>query len=121
MNISESAEVYSEPSQKPKVESFFSFQKLAQISGNCNKFPKERIKTSVASEMFKTENHSKIPQVADATDGTRHIRKQGLKILNRTLSLRTLKRPNRRLTSRSRLKWKRQGSIGSMGWGKSRF
>ena len=53
------------------MKPFFSFQKLAQISGNCIKFPKERIKTSVAIEMFKTENHCKTPQVVDTTDGTR--------------------------------------------------
>ena len=48
------------------MKPFFSFQKLAQISGNCIKFPKERIKTSAAIEMFKTENHCKTPQVVDA-------------------------------------------------------
>ena len=78
--------MYSELSQKSKMKSFFSFQKLAQISGYCVKFAKERIKTSVASEMFKTENHSKTPQVVDTTDGTRHIRKRGLMTLKRTLS-----------------------------------
>ena len=67
--------MYSEPSQKSKMKPFFSFEKLAQISGNCFKFPKERIKTSVAIGMFKTENHCKTPQVVDATDGTRHTRK----------------------------------------------
>ena len=51
------------------MKSFSSFQKLAQISGNCIKFPKERIKASVAIEMFKTENHCKTSEVVDATDG----------------------------------------------------
>ena len=55
---------------------FFSFQKLAQMSGNCIKHHKERIKTSVATEMFKTENHCKTPQVVDATDGTRYSRNE---------------------------------------------
>ena len=64
--------MYSELSQKSKMKRFSSFQKLAQISGNCIKFPKERIKTSVAIEMFKTENHCKTPQVVDTTDGTQH-------------------------------------------------
>ena len=54
------------------MKPFFSFQKLAQISRNCIKFPKERIKTSVAIEMFKTENHCKTPQVVDTTDSTQH-------------------------------------------------
>ena len=58
--------MYSESSQKSKMKPFFSFQKLAQISGNCIKFPKERIKTSVATEMFKTENNCKTPQDVDA-------------------------------------------------------
>ena len=42
--------------------------------------------------MFKTENHCKTPQVVDATDGTRHTRKRGLRTLKRTLSLRALKK-----------------------------
>ena len=50
------------------MKPFFSFQKLAQISGNCIKFPKERIKTSVAIEMFKTENYYKTSPVVDATE-----------------------------------------------------
>ena len=133
--------MYSEPSQKSKMKPFFSFQKLSQISGNCIKFPKDqnqnkikRIKTSVAIEVFKTENHCKTPQVVDATDGTRHTRKRGLRTLKRTLSLRalketlslktpkrtvslstlkstlslrTLKGPNQRLTPPCRLYWKR--------------
>ena len=134
MNINDTAEVYSEPSQKSKMKPFYYFQKLAQISGNCIKFPKERIKTSVAIEMFKTENHCKTPQVVDATDGTRHTRKRGLrtlkrtlslKVLKKTLSLKTLKRtvslstlkstlslitlkgPNQRLTPPCSLYWKR--------------
>ena len=74
------------------MKPFSSFQKLAHISGNCIKFPKERIKTYVAIEMFKTENHCKIPQVVDAADSTRHTRKEGLRTLNKMLSLRTLKR-----------------------------
>ena len=41
------------------MKPFFSCQKLAQTSSNCIKFPKERIKTSVAIEMFKTENIAK--------------------------------------------------------------
>ena len=61
------------------------FQKLAQISGNCIKFPKEIIKSSVPIKMFKTENHCKNPQVVDATDGTRQTRKRGLRTLKRTL------------------------------------
>ena len=36
------------------------------------KLPKERIKISFATEMFKTENHCKTPQVVDATDSTWH-------------------------------------------------
>ena len=130
------------------MKPFFSFQKLAQISGNCIKFPKERIKTYTAIEMFKTENHCKTPQVVDTPDGRRHTRKRGLRTLKRmlslralkktlslktlkrtvslstlksTLSLRTLKGPNQRLTASCRLYWKRYGSIGSMGWGKSCF
>ena len=69
------------------MKPFFSFQKPGEISGNCIKFRKERIKTSVAIEMFKTENHCKTPQVVDATDGTRHTRKRGLRTLKRALSL----------------------------------
>ena len=84
--------MYSEPTQKSRIKSLYSFQKLAQISGNCIKFPKKRIKKSVAIEMFKTENHYNTPQVVDATDGTRHTRKRGLRTLKRTLSLRTLTR-----------------------------
>ena len=72
------------------------FQKLAQISGNCIKFPKEIIKSSVPIKMFKTENHCKNPQVVDATDGTRQTRKRGLRTLKRTLSLRTLTRTLKR-------------------------
>ena len=64
--------MYSKPSQKSRIKPFFSFQKLAQISVNCIKFPKERIKTSVAIEMFKTENHCKTLQVVDTTDSTQH-------------------------------------------------
>ena len=45
------------------MKPFFSFQKLALISGNCIIFQKERIKSSVTIEMFKTENHCKTPQV----------------------------------------------------------
>ena len=82
--------MYSELSQKSKMKRFSSFQKLAQISGNCIKFPKERIKISVAVEMFKIENHCKIPEVVDATDGTPNTRKRGLRTLNKMLSLRTL-------------------------------
>ena len=80
----------SEPSQNSKMKHFFSYQKLAHIFVNWikGKIPKERIKTSVASEMFKTENHCRSPQVADATDG----RKRGLRTLKSTLSLKTLKR-----------------------------
>ena len=52
------------------MKSFFSFEKLSKISGNCMKFPKERIKISFATEMFKTENHCKTPQVVYATDST---------------------------------------------------
>ena len=63
------------------MKSFFSFQNLAQISGNCIEFPKERIKTSVAIEMFKMENNCKTPQVSDATHGTRHTRKRELRTL----------------------------------------
>ena len=83
--------MYSEPSQQSKIKPFFSFQKLAKISGNCVKFPMESIKTSVAIEMFKTENHWKTPQVVDTADGTRHTRKRGLRTLKKTLSLRALK------------------------------
>ena len=81
------------------MKPFSLFQKLAQISGNCIKFPKERTKTSVAIEMFKTENHCKTPQVVDATDGTRNTRKRGLRTLNKMLSLRTLKRTIKRTLS----------------------
>ena len=45
--------MYSEPRQKSKMKSFFSFQKLVQISGNCIKYRKERIKASVAIEILK--------------------------------------------------------------------
>ena len=62
--------MYSKPCQKSRIEPFFSFQKLAQISVNCIEFPKERIKTSVAIKLFKTENHCKTPQVVAITDGT---------------------------------------------------
>ena len=134
------------------MKPFSCFQKIAQTSRNCIKFPKERIKTSVAIEMLKTENHCKTPKVVDATDGTRHTRKRGLRTLKRTLSarilkrtlkgtlllstlkmtlslraikrtlsLRTLKGPSQKLTTPCRLQWKRQGTIGSMGRGKSRF
>ena len=147
------------------MKPFFSFQKLAQISGNCIKFSKEKVKTSVATEMFKRENHCKTPQVVDATDGTRHTRKRGLRTLQKMLSLRTLKRTLKRTLSlrtlkrtlllstlkrtlslgalqrtlkrtlslitlkrtqsntdtSCRLQCKRQGSIGSIGSGKSRF
>ena len=54
------------------IKPFFSFQKLVQISVNCIKFPKERIKTYVAIEIFKIENHYKTPEVVDTTDGTQH-------------------------------------------------
>ena len=107
LNINDSALVCSEPSQNSKMKPFF------------------LIKTSVAIEMFKTENHCKTPQVVDATDGTQHTRKRGLRtlkktlkrtlslrtlkrtlllsILKRTLSLRTLKEPNQTLTPPCRL------------------
>ena len=48
-----------------------------QISGNCIKFPTERIKTFVAILMFKTENQWKTPDVVGSTDGTWHTAKQG--------------------------------------------
>ena len=64
--------MYSKPCQKSRIKPFFSFQKLARISVNCIKFPKERIKTFVAIKIFKTENHCKTPQVVDTTDGTQH-------------------------------------------------
>ena len=67
--------MYSRPNQKSRIKPFFSIQKLAQISVNCIKFPKERTKTSVAIEMFKTENHWKTPQVVDTTAGTQHKKK----------------------------------------------
>ena len=86
------------------MKPFSSFQKLAQISGNCIKFPKERIKTSIAIEMFKTENHCKTLQVVDATDGTRHTRKRGLRTVNKMLSLKTLKRTLKRTLSLRTLK-----------------
>ena len=92
---------------KIRIKPFYSFQKLAQISGNCikfPKFPKERIKTSDAIEMFKTENHSKTHQVVDATDGTRLTRKRRLRTLKRTLSLRTVERILKRTLSLRNLK-----------------
>ena len=65
--------MYSKPSQNSRIKPFFWFQKLAQISVNCIKLPKERIKTSVAIEMFKIEeNHCKTSQVVHTTDGTQH-------------------------------------------------
>ena len=54
-------------------ETFFPCQKLVQISGNYIKFLKERIKTSVAIEKFKTQNQCKTPQVVGATDGSTHV------------------------------------------------
>ena len=81
------------------MKAFFIFQKLAQISGNCIKLPKERIKISVAIEMFKTENHCKTPQVIDATAGTRNTTKRGLRTLDKMLSLRTCKRTIKRTLS----------------------
>ena len=42
--------------------------------------------------MVKTENHWETLQVVDATDGPRYTRKRVLGTLNKTLSLRTLKR-----------------------------
>ena len=92
LNINDSTEMYSEYSQKSKMKPFFSFQKLAQVFGNCIKFPKERIKISVAIQMWKIENHCKTPQIVDATDSSRHTRKRGLRTLNRTLSPRNLKK-----------------------------
>ena len=53
LNINNSAEVYSDPSQKSKMKRLFSFQKLARITGNCIKFSKERIKAYVAIECLK--------------------------------------------------------------------
>ena len=84
--------VYSKPIKKIQDEVFFSFQKLAQISSNYINFPTERIKAFVDIEMFKIENHCKTPEVVDATDGTRHTRKRGLRTLKRMLSLRILKK-----------------------------
>ena len=107
--------MHSEPSQKYK-KLFFSFQKLAQVSGKCINFTKERIITSVATEMFKTKNHCETPEFVDATDSTLHLRKRGLRTLKktlkktlkrtlkRTLSLRTLKRTLKRTLSLRALK-----------------
>ena len=72
MNINGSAWVYSKPSQKSRVKPFFSFQKLAQISVNWIKFPKEKSKHMLLLKLFKTENYCKIPQIVDTTDGTQH-------------------------------------------------
>ena len=48
---------------------FFTCQTIVQIFGYYIKFSKGRIKTSVAIEMFKTENQWKTPLVVSATDG----------------------------------------------------
>ena len=64
-------------------EAISSCQKLVQISNNYINFLKKRFKTSVAIEMFKTENQCKTPQVVGLTDGTRHTGKQGLRTLER--------------------------------------
>ena len=55
------------------------------------KFLKKRIKTLVATEIFKTENQWKTTQVVSATDGTRHTGKRGLRTLERTEGPRTLR------------------------------
>lgn len=72
---------YSEPSQKSRMKSG---QKLIQVSGNYIEFPKERVKTSVGIEIFKTKNQCKTTQVLDATDDTRHTGKRGLSTLEKT-------------------------------------
>ena len=48
---------------------FFTCQTIVQIFGYYIKFSKGRIKTSVAIEMFKTENQWKTPLVVSATNG----------------------------------------------------
>ena len=86
--------MYSEPRQKSNTKP--KFQNVALISGNCIKFLKEKVKISVPTKMFKTENHCKTPYVVDATDSTRYTRKRGLRTLKRTLSLSTLERTLKR-------------------------
>ena len=97
--------MYSKPSQNSSIKYFFWFQKLAQISVNCIKFPKEKIKISVAIEMFKIENHCKTSQVVDTTDRTQHKAKTDNpnKTLIRMPSLRTLKRNLKRILKRTLL------------------
>ena len=64
------------------MKPFFSFQKLAQISGNCIKFPEERTKHLIAkSLMFSMQ------LMYTAYQKTRTVR-----TLNKMLSMRTLKR-----------------------------
>ena len=77
---------------KTEDELFALFALVNNISGKSIKFPREIIKTSVAIEMYKTENQCKTSQVLGATGGTRHTGKRGLRNLERTQGSRTERR-----------------------------
>ena len=55
---------------------FSLFKKVIQIFDSCIKFPKERIKKSVAIEMLKTDDQCIFPQDVGATYDTCRTRKR---------------------------------------------